>query len=474
MMKPKNVVVKTASTRDDHKAHRKRRCISVTQYYNATILILCSSFVVVLQQMYYESMSSPCLLKEVTTILPSYDTNQPNTSKIILGVDRVKGMVDEKFQLYDDDVTQMKLERLSFQFPSVEQRIKYYMGSWYRYKHFDWSLLCKEIPFFSPDYPGNPADFVYIYNKSNIEDFPINNYIPDVKNNIILHASDPSTFRMISKLGDEQVGTEWPIFIKSRRVDAPEDEISILVLLNERRHYPTIPFKAALYDRDWDEKLDSIVWRGATSGKKDRFDLVKKHINDTKDGIDVGFSDFDERFQNDEAVKKFQRNHMEAEDLLKYKYLLSIEGNDVASGLKWMMYSQSVVFMPPPTQETWAMEGLLVPYYHYIPLAPDLSDLKEKLQWARTNDDLCRRIARQSTKYIEDLYVSSEAKKSSLRIHKAIVSRYETFYEEALSKCSPDATTLESNSCQINEIEGDDAEQQTNASITWLMSYPHS
>lgn len=34
-------------------------------------------------------------------------------------------------------------------------------------------------------------------------------------------------------------------------------------------------------------------------------------------------------------------------------------GNDVASGLKWMLASNSVVFMPLPRVETWAMESLL-------------------------------------------------------------------------------------------------------------------
>ena len=46
--------------------------------------------------------------------------------------------------------------------------------------------------------------------------------------------------------------------------------------------------------------------------------------------------------------------------------------NDVASGLKWMLNSDPVVFMPRPTHETWAMEGLLRPYVHYVPVEADL------------------------------------------------------------------------------------------------------
>ncbi len=32
-------------------------------------------------------------------------------------------------------------------------------------------------------------------------------------------------------------------------------------------------------------------------------------------------------------------------DQLKFKYFLSLEGNDVATGLKWMLLSNSVVFI---------------------------------------------------------------------------------------------------------------------------------
>jgi len=41
-------------------------------------------------------------------------------------------------------------------------------------------------------------------------------------------------------------------------------------------------------------------------------------------------------------------------------------GNDVASGLKWMLASNSVVFMPPPRVETWAMESLLQVFWCHM------------------------------------------------------------------------------------------------------------
>ena len=88
---------------------------------------------------------------------------------------------------------------------------------------------------------------------------------------------------------------------------------------------------------------------------------------------------------------------------LRYKYLLSIEGNDVASGLKWQLLSNSVVFMTPPKTVSWAMEYLLIPWVHYIPLVDDYSDVIDKIEWAKANDREAELIAKRSTRFMKDL-----------------------------------------------------------------------
>lgn len=51
----------------------------------------------------------------------------------------------------------------------------------------------------------------------------------------------------------------------------------------------------------------------------------------------------------------------------------------MATGLKWMLASNSVVFMPPPRFESWAMESLLKPWAHYVPIRRDTRDLLERV-----------------------------------------------------------------------------------------------
>lgn len=48
------------------------------------------------------------------------------------------------------------------------------------------------------------------------------------------------------------------------------------------------------------------------------------------------------------SPERFLKPSLSIRQQLGYRYLVSVEGNDVASGLKWMLASNSTVLMPPP------------------------------------------------------------------------------------------------------------------------------
>jgi hypothetical protein len=56
--------------------------------------------------------------------------------------------------------------------------------------------------------------------------------------------------------------------------------------------------------------------------------------------------------------------------------------------------------MPRPQYETWFQEGLLVPDRHYIEIAPDYSDLEDKLRFYAARPDLCERIVRAGNEWV--------------------------------------------------------------------------
>lgn len=92
--------------------------------------------------------------------------------------------------------------------------------------------------------------------------------------------------------------------------------------------------------------------------------------------------------------------------MLRYKGLIVLEGNDVASGLKWSLLSRSVVLMPPPTRTSWAMEEMLQPWVHFVPLAPDGRDAEAKMKWVLDHDAQAQTIAHRSSLWMQDLMAS--------------------------------------------------------------------
>ena len=120
----------------------------------------------------------------------------------------------------------------------------------------------------------------------------------------------------------------------------------------------------------------------------------------------------------------------------RYKYLLNIEGNDSSSGITWMLYSNSVVFMSRPSVAAWAMEDLLIPFVHYIPLADDYSNLLEMLKWAKEHDQACQEISSRATEFMEHLWMSDQAQEDTKYLQKTFATRYASQFGNALTKCA--------------------------------------
>ena len=132
---------------------------------------------------------------------------------------------------------------------------------------------------------------------------------------------------------------------------------------------------------------------------------------------------------------KLMKPKISMKKMLAYKYILSLEGNDVATGLKWQLASSSVVFMPKPTVETYAMEGLLVPFVHYIPVKSDGSDVKDMMVWAKKNDAKARWISEQASRYMDELWVSSQAQENNNIIRSELANIYHEKFGDIFQEC---------------------------------------
>lgn len=97
----------------------------------------------------------------------------------------------------------------------------------------------------------------------------------------------------------------------------------------------------------------------------------------------------------------FKKPRLTRAQMLQYKYIISLEGNDVSSGLKWVLASASVPIMPAPRAESWLMEGLLKPWIHFAPIKPDTSDLLDVIEILQANPELAEEIALNGKRFIE-------------------------------------------------------------------------
>lgn len=157
-----------------------------------------------------------------------------------------------------------------------------------------------------------------------------------------------------------------PSFVKSRPIGT-DNQNAVVLKLDSLRH-----FRFFQDDLKWQQKSTSAVWRGHAHNVR-RQHLIKQYqghafidaaqTNGTYSGLPPA------------------KPHMSVANQLKHQFVLSIEGYDVATNLKWIMASNSLAVSPKLKYETWFLEGWLVPGEHFVEIAEDFSDLEEKIEF---------------------------------------------------------------------------------------------
>jgi hypothetical protein len=178
-----------------------------------------------------------------------------------------------------------------------------------------------------------------------------------------------------------------PVFVKSRPL-AGDNSNSVLMKLNKLRHF--------LFVQDtlrFEDKTDTLVWRGEVY-LPHRQEFMRKFFG--RKGFDIGQVN-SRRAENPAFVKPW----MSIQEQLRHKFVFSIEGNDVASNLKWIMSSNSLCLMPAPKFETWFMEGTLKAGEHYGLVRDDFSDLEEKMEYYASHPAEAKAIIANANRYTE-------------------------------------------------------------------------
>ncbi|MCD7970402.1 MAG: glycosyltransferase family 90 protein [Alistipes sp.] len=211
---------------------------------------------------------------------------------------------------------------------------------------------------------------------------------------------DPD-FRWAYAAGDVYFTPKVPSIVKSRLLDG-QNQNSAIMKLDKFRHFiyvnDPVPFA---------DKKNMAIFRGKIRLSRDRRRFMEMFFGHPMfDCGLVGHDDPPEWI----TPKKTIREHLD------YKFIMALEGNDVASNLKWVMSSNSIAVMPRPTCETWFMEGKLIADYHYIEVKPDFSDLEEKLNYYIEHPDQALQIIENAHRYIDQFRDEKREKLISLMV----------------------------------------------------------
>lgn len=182
----------------------------------------------------------------------------------------------------------------------------------------------------------------------------------------------PKHLRWAYRFGDVTTLQPVPSIVKSRPL-GDDNQNSVVLNLDKVRHFIFLNDK-----KRFGEKMNRAVFRGKIYEKPRRIDFCKRWFGDPACDIgEIGGKHF--------VCAEWLVPKMTLYDHLDFKFIICLEGNDVASNLKWVMNSNSLAVMPKPTCETWFMEGCLIPNYHYVEIKPDYSDLKERMEYFATH-----------------------------------------------------------------------------------------
>lgn len=210
----------------------------------------------------------------------------------------------------------------------------------------------------------------------------------------------PAHLKVDTLFGDITHVPPVPTLLKSRPVGA-DNANSVLLNLDKLRHFrlfdDPVPFS---------QKRPQAVWRG-TMNNPLRAALLANQSSSRF--CDVGHV-------SREFTEIPPKGVLLPQQQFAYRYIISVEGHDVATNLKWIMASNSVCIMPKPRFETWFMESRLIPGRHYVEVRDDFADLEEKIAGLEAAPDRARQIVAHAQRHVAMFFDRRHEKLASLLV----------------------------------------------------------
>jgi len=175
------------------------------------------------------------------------------------------------------------------------------------------------------------------------------------------------------------------------KCDLPPN-VRVLYSCIESNYLPRKPFEIVPFEN----KKNQIVWRGQTAKHAETENLRSTLVDMVKDD-----QRFDCKMVNGSWQPPFNPDYrMSKEEQMKYKGILAIDGGGFAQTLEWVLGSGCV---PLVCSIYWlGFQFDLVPWKHYVPIAPDMSDLFQNVEWVLTHDEESREIIKNAMEFYQE------------------------------------------------------------------------
>lgn len=231
-----------------------------------------------------------------------------------------------------------------------------------------------------------------------------------------------------AKQGLEEVTLSIPAFMNSKDLSYKYEKN--MLLLPDAFMLPSawgklisrINIANSKEEYEWNDKIDMVFWRGGTTGLSRgayRIDNIDKLPRLSlvilsrlyPDIIDARFtyymkSAFDERGKSLKQALDIlfgeKKTKIREEDHLKYKYLISIDGNTcTGTRIPWIMLSNSIL-VKQETPKIQFFYSALQPYVQYVPVNERLTDIFSQFDWMKSHDQDLQKISKNAHRFVEN------------------------------------------------------------------------
>lgn len=155
----------------------------------------------------------------------------------------------------------------------------------------------------------------------------------------------------------------------------------------------------------WSEKKNKAIFRGSSTGAGVTENTNKRlkaleiaNANPSLLDVELSWNLRPRKYEGEKYLQTIERTEyppihkLSLQEQSEYKYILNIEGHVAAYRLSYELSSGSVILLVESEWKMW-YQYKLKPYFHYIPVKSDLSDLIKQIKWCILNDDQCKQIA---------------------------------------------------------------------------------